>query len=156
MTIRMAFRDRTFLLVSMYLGGLFISLIFLGWLLFVGGNPITVKNYGVISATGYPMDRFRAGDVAGIKRRLCAEKAIAIEQFPALQDSRGFVFPLPFTTSESATGCHDNTYGFIVPALPAGEYTYVTSIRFQNNLVGRDEAATFPPIRVRIMYERNN
>jgi hypothetical protein len=57
---------------------------------------------------------------------------------------------------EAAIGCHDAIYGFIVPDLPAGEYTYVSSIRFQNNLVGRDEAATFPPIRVRIMYERSN
>lgn len=156
MTVRMAFRDRAFMFVSVYLAGLFVSLIILGWLLFIGGNPITVKNYGAVSATGFPVDRFRAGDVAGIKRQLCADKAVAIEQFPALQDSRGFVFPLPIVLSESATGCHDSIYGFIVPNLPAGEYNYVTSIRFQNNLVGRDEAATFPPIRVRIMYERNN
>lgn len=156
MTVRMAFRDRAFLFVSMYLAGLFVSLMILGWLLLIGGNPITVNNYGAVSATGYPNDKFHAGDVAGIKRQLCAEKALAIQLFPALKDSRGFLFPLPVTMSESTTGCHDSIYGFVVPDLPAGEYTYISSIKFQNNLVGRDEATTFPPIRVRIMYERNN
>lgn len=155
MTVRMAFRDRAFLLVSMYLAGLFVSLVFLGWLVFLGGNPITVKNGGAVSATGYPNDRFRAGDVAGIKRQLCADQSLAIEFFPALKDSRGVLFPLPNNMTESQLGCHDTIYGFIVPDLPAGEYTYVSSIRFQNNLVGRDEAATFPPIRVRIMQRAN-
>lgn len=156
MTVRMAFRDRAYLFVSIYLAGLFISLMLLGWLVFVGGNPITVKNYGAVSSTGFPNDRFHAGDVAGIKRQLCSSQTLAIEFYPALRDSRGVLFPLPGNLTETAIGCHDTTYGFIVPDLPAGEYTYVSSIRFQNNLVGRDEAATFPPIRVRIMYDRNN
>lgn len=156
MTVRMAFRDRAFLFVSMYLAALFISLALLGWLVFIGGNPLTVKNYGAVSSTGFPNDRFHAGDVAGIKRQLCADKDMAIQLFPALKDSRGFLFPLPVTMSETMSGCHDNIYGFVIPNLPAGEYTYVSTIRFQNNLVGRDEATTFPPIRVRIMYERNN
>ena len=152
----MALRDRAYLFVSMYLGALFISLLLLGWLVLIGGNPVTVKNYGAVSATGYPNDKFRAGDVAGIKRQLCSERSLAIEIYPALRDSRGVLFPLPGNLTELTIGCHDSIYGFIVPDLPAGEYTYVSSIRFQNNLVGRDEAATFPPIRVRIMYERNN
>lgn len=156
MTVRMALRDRAFLYVSLYLAALFLSLIFLGWLMFIGGNPLTVKNYGAVSSTGFPNDRFHSGDVAGIKRQLCSTQAVAIEIFPALRDSRGVMFPLPSNLTESAIGCHDSIYGFIVPDLPAGEYTYVSSIRFQNNLVGRDESATFPPIRVRIMYERNN
>ncbi|MDD1003615.1 MULTISPECIES: hypothetical protein [Pseudomonas] len=156
MTAAALFRDRAFLFVSMYLAALFISLILLGWLLFVGGNPITIKNYGLISATGYPVEGFRVGEIAGMKWQLCADKAVTIEQFPALRDARGLVFPLPITLSESATGCHDTFYGFVVPPLPPGEYTYVTNIRFQNNLVGRDEAATFPPVRVRITYERTH
>lgn len=156
MTVRSAFRDKAYLFVAMYLAALFLSLVLLGWLVFMGGNPITVKNYGAVSSTGFPNDKFKSGDVAGIKRQLCSTQSLAIEFYPALRDSRGVLFPLPSNLTETAVGCHDAIYGFIVPQLPAGEYTYVSSIRFQNNLVGRDEATTFPPIRVRIMNERSN
>jgi hypothetical protein len=55
--------------------------------------------------------------------------------------------------AEARVGCHDNTYGFVIPDLPPGEYTYTNSVLFQNNLVGRNEFTTFPPLRVRIMNE---
>mgnify|MGYP001592006196 FL=1 len=47
--------------------------------------------------------------------------------------------------------CRETIYGFRMPDLPAGNYTYVNAVRFQNNLVGRDETSTFPPINVRIL-----
>lgn len=151
MNIQLGVRDRAIIGAGLYLGFLFVSIIVLGWLILIGGNPLKVNNVGVVSATGYPNEKFHVGDIAGIKRQVCSEQTLAVEFFPGLRDSRGFLFPLPGSMVEVASGCHDTVYGFIVPDLPAGEYTYVNAIKFQNNLVGRDEAATFPPIRVRIM-----
>ena len=150
-TIRLALRDKAFLFACMYLGGLFVSIFVLGWLVLIGGNPIKVSNLGVFRSTGLPMERFHPGEIAGIRRQVCADHGIAVQFFPALRDSRGFLFPLPGSLLEVQGGCHETTYGFVVPDLPEGEYTYVNTIRFQNNLVGRDETATYPPLRVRIM-----
>lgn len=152
--IRLALRERAFLYACIYLGSLFVGLIVLGWLMIIGGNPMRVDNVGVVSATGYPNERFHVGDVAGIKRRICSDSDVFIQSFPALVDSRGFLFALPINMAEARTGCHDNTYGFVIPDLPPGEYTYTNSVLFQNNLVGRNEFDTFPPLRVRIMNDR--
>lgn len=149
--IRIALRDKAFLFACMYLGGLFVSIFVLGWLTIVGGNPLTVINLGVFRSTGLPMERFHPGEIAGIRRQVCSKQGIAVQFFPALKDSRGFLFPLPGSFTEIQGGCHETTYGFVVPDLPEGEYVYVNTIRFQNNLVGRDESATYPPLRVRIM-----
>lgn len=146
--------NRPFLYVCLYLVLLSIGMLVLGWLLLIGGNPMQVSNVGVVSATGFPSDRFRAGDVAGIKRQICADKEVSIQSFPALIDSRGFLFALPINMTQAKEGCHDNIYGFTIPDLPPGEYTYTNSVLFQNNLVGRNEFSTFPPLRVRIMNER--
>lgn len=150
-TIKIALRDRAFLYACIYIGSLFVAIFVLGWLIIVGGNPLTVSNTGVISATGFPNDRYHAGDVVGIRRQICADHTVALQFFPSLIDSRGFRFPLPGGMAEAQKGCHSTTYGFVVPDLPAGEYTYSAAVRYQNNLVGRDEATTFPPLRVRIM-----
>ncbi len=144
-------RDRAVIGAGLYLGFLFVSIIVLGWLILIGGNPLSVTNVGVVSATGYPNDRVRAGDVVGIKRQLCADHEVAVQFFPSLVDSRGFRFPLPAGMALAQSGCHTTVYGFITPDLPAGEYTYANSVLYQNNLVGRDEAVAFPPMRVRIM-----
>lgn len=147
----MALRDRAFLYACIYLGLLFVSIMVLGWLILIGGNPITVTNTGVFRGTGFPMDRFHPGEIAGVRRQVCSGQRIAVQFFPALKDSRGFLFPLPGGLVEMQAGCHETTYGFTVPDLPEGEYVYVNTIRFQNNLVGRDETTTYPPLRVRIM-----
>lgn len=146
MNIHLSIRDRALVGAGLYLGFLFVSIIVLGWLILIGGNPLTVKNIGAVSASGFPNDRYHAGDIAGIKRQICSDQTVAVQFFPALKDSRGFLFPLPGGMVEVSSGCHDTIYGFIVPDLPYGEYTYVNAVKFQNNLVGRDEAATFPPI----------
>jgi hypothetical protein len=151
MNLDLSFRDRAFIGAALYLGFLFVSMITLYWLILIGGNPMTVTNVGIVSATGFPNDRFHAGDVVGIKRQLCSKHELAVQFFPSLVDSRGYRFPLPGGMAEVQEGCHTTTYGFVVPDLPAGEYTYSNAVRFQNNLVGRDEAATFPPLRIRIM-----
>lgn len=151
MTINLNFRDRALVGAGLYLGFLFVSIICLGWLILIGGNPLTVTNVGVLSSTGFPNDRVRAWEVVGIKRELCAERQVAVQYFPSLVDSRGFRFPLPGGMVEAQKGCHTTVYGFTVPDLPAGEYTYANAVRYQNNLVGRDESTTFPPLRIRIM-----
>uniref|UniRef100_A0AAU6W1N7 Uncharacterized protein n=1 Tax=Pseudomonas phage Touem01 TaxID=3138548 RepID=A0AAU6W1N7_9VIRU len=151
MTYQLNFRDRAMIGAGLYLGFLFVAIITLGWLMLIGGNPLTVENVGVVSATGYPNDRVRAGDIVGVRRQLCSDRSVALQYFPSLVDSRGFRFPLPGGMVEAASGCHNTTYGFVVPDLPAGEYVLSSAIRFQNNLVGRDESTTFPLLRIRIM-----
>lgn len=137
-----------------YLAALFMSCIAMWWVMLVGGNPFTVENLGVINKQGSLVEKFRAGDVVGIKRRICAESETAIEFFPALRDARGFLFPLPSGVVKLPAGCSETIYGFIVPNLPFGEYTYVSTLRFQKNLVGRDEQAVLPQLRLRIMRKR--
>lgn len=151
MNISLNNKERAVIGAALYLLFLFVAIIALGWLVLIGGNPITVKNIGVVSATGYPNDKFHAGDIAGIKRQVCSDQTITVEFFPAIRDSRGVLFPLPGGMVELSSGCHETTYGFVVPDLPFGEYTYINAVRFQNNLVGRDETAIYPPVRVRIM-----
>jgi hypothetical protein len=147
----MRLRDRAIMGAALYLGFLFVSVIALGWLILIGGKPFTVDNLGPVNAAGLPSQEFRVGEIVGIKRRFCSDQTISLHYFPALRDSRGFLFALPTAMIEQPSGCRDTIYGFRMPDLPAGHYTYVNAVRFQNNLVGRDETSTFPPINFRIL-----
>lgn len=144
-------RDKAIIGAGLYLGFLFVSVISLGWLILIGGKPFTIDNLGPVNAAGFPNQEFRVGEIVGIKRRFCSDQTITLHYFPALRDTRGFLFALPVAMVEQSSGCHDTIYGFRMPDLPAGEYIYVNAVRFQNNLVGRDETSTFPPITVRIL-----
>ncbi len=143
-------RERAILGACAYLGALLLSCIIMWWLILFGGQPFHVENIGVVSSTGMPDDRFKPGQVAGIRRRVCAEREVGIAFYPSLIDSRGFLFPLPSGMVKAGEGCRETIYGLIVPDLPPGEYTYSSTVKYQNNLVGRDQSATFPPLRIRI------
>ncbi len=136
---------------ALYLGCLFVSVIALGWLVLIGGKPFTVENIGPVNTDGLLSREFRVGELVGIKRRFCSDQPITLHYFPALRNASGFLFALPSTMIEQPIGCRETIYGFRMPDLPAGNYTYVNAVRFQNNLVGRDETSTFPPINVRIL-----
>lgn len=137
-----------------YLAALFLSMICLWWVAIIGGNPFTVENIAVVNKAGAPFDRFRAGEAVGIKRRICSESETAVEFFPALKDTKGAIYPLPHGMIVIPAGCTETMYGFIVPPVPFGEYTYVSTVKFQKNLVGRDEQAALPQLRLRVMRKR--
>lgn len=148
-------RERAFFYACAYLALLFVSTVSMWWIMLVGGDPFTIQNIGVVNKQGAPYEKFRGGDVVGIKRRICADSETAVEFFPALKDSHGFLYPLPNGLVKLPAGCTETVYGFVVPpGLPFGEYTYVSSVRYQKNLVGRDEHTALPQLRFRIMRKR--
>jgi hypothetical protein len=143
-------RERAFLGACLYLGALFVSCIIMWWLILIGGVPFKVNNLAVQSSTGLPHEIFQPGHVAGVKQSICSDYDVGLYFSPVLIDSRGYHFPLQGSLIEARKGCHDMIYGFVVPDLPAGEYRYSSAVKYQNNLVGRDETTTFPQLRIRI------
>ncbi len=143
-------REKAFLGACLYLAALFVSCVTMWWLVLIGGTPFVVENIATVSNTGMPTERFKAGQVAGIKRKVCSDGSVGARFYPSLVDSRGFMFPLPGSMVQTQPGCSEITYGFIVPDLPPGEYSYSSTITYQNNLIGRDESETFPLLRLRI------
>lgn len=137
-------------LAAVYILSLFCGLAALGYLSIHGGNPMTLKSEEVLGGNGSPSDVFRPGDIAGVRRQICSDKHVAVQSFPALTSAQGYRFPLPSSFVEVEAGCQSTTYGFVVPNLPSGVYKYDSVIRFQNNLVGRDESASYPTITLGI------
>lgn len=151
MTIIYDKKERAFFGACVYLGALFISCIILWWTLLVGGNPLTFRNTELIDQHGTVTSVLHVGESAGVRRHVCSSQSVGVEFFPALKDSAGLIYPLPSGMVEAEEGCKIKTYGFKVPDIPPGEYTYASAIRYQANLVGRDELAVTPVIRVRIV-----
>lgn len=137
-------KNREFFLAFMFVVVLFLGLAAMGWLLLAGGNPLTVTNVGVFDGADRVQSEFKAGDMAVIHRQACSTKDQAMINYPALRNERGVIFPLPVSMTQLATGCTETGYGFAVPQLPPGQYTFVNRISFQNNLIGRNEAAAYP------------
>ena len=147
-------REKAILFAGLYLAGLYISTTILWWVAVMGGNPFTIENMATLNKQGVVESKFRAGDVVGVHRRICSDRAVGMEFFPALRDPRGVIFPLPDGLVQVERGCAELTNGFIVPDLPPGDYIVVSTIRYQTNLVGRDEHLTFPELHLRIMRKR--
>lgn len=134
-----------------YLAVLFLACIAMWWSVFIGGNPITFKNIKMLDASGEQVTELRVGDVVGIHRSLCSTEAIGVQFFPSLHDRQDKMFTMPPGVYELESGCTEKAYGFVVPNIPPGEYTYHSIFRFQSSLVGRDETAASPIVKVRIV-----
>ena len=134
----------------LYLITLALTLPFFWALVIIGGNPLTVQNVAVTNVAGAAHERFRAGEVAVVRRTVCSRSHVGAEFFPALRGPDGVLFPLPGGYSQVSDGCRPSAYGFIVPALPPGRYTYSNMVKFQNNLIGRDEHTSFPPLTIEV------
>ena len=124
-----------------YLATLACGMMVLWWTILIGGNPFDVRNIATVDRSGEVTTTFHAGDLVGVRRRVCSEIEMGAQIFPALKNDAGFVFPLPAGLAHQKAGCRHSTYGFIMPSVPPGRYTYVSTAVFQNNLVGRDEFA---------------
>ena len=149
-TIIYSKKERAFFLACAYLGALFISTIILWWTVLIGGNPLTFKGSEVIDRRGQAISVIHHGQSVGIRRNVCSNRSIGVEFYPTLRDQDGLFYPLQSGMFSLTNGCEVKTYGFIVPALPPGEYTYQSVIRFQASLVGRDEMISSPEIKMRI------
>jgi hypothetical protein len=143
--------ERAVVFACVYLGSLFFMCAAMWWLMIVGGNPFDPRPGFSISEHGEVQRYFRAGEVAGIRRTVCANGKHGAEFAPGLRSAAGLRFNLPGNTSALKDGCHLYTYGFIVPALPPGAYEFASTVRYQANLVGRDEHAEFPPVSLEII-----
>ncbi len=143
-------KERAFFMACAYLGALFMSTVLMWWLMLSGGNPLTYKGTQIIDEYGQPAAVLHVGQAAGVKRNICSSKTVGVEFFPALIDKAGLIFPLPSGMTEAGANCAIKTYGFVVPEVPAGEYTYQSAVRYQTSLVGRNEMFISPPVKVRI------
>lgn len=144
-------KERAFFYACAYLGALFASTIILWWSVLVGGNPLTFKSSTIINGDGREVPALQVGQAAGIRRLVCSTQPVGVEFFPVLRDKTGLLYPLPSGLIEAEKGCAFKTYGFVVPDIPSGEYTYHSTIRYQTNLVGRDEMGSSPEVTLRIV-----
>lgn len=143
-------RDKAFLVACGYLALLFISTVVFWYVALIGGSPFTAKNIGPVNQAGALQSAFKAGEVAGIRRMMCSDRALGMSMTPALRSAAGLMFPLPSGIGFIRPGCNHIAYGFIVPQLPSGSYHFESTIRYQNNLVGRDEHMPMPPVDIEI------
>lgn len=135
----------------MVLFALFIMVSTWWWVVLSGSNPYTVTNVGVVNVRGEAQEQFRPGEVVGIIRNICTSESIGTSFNPGLRNDIGLLFPLPGGVIHSEAGCRQGKYGFIMPNLPPGTYTYVNTVLYQSNLVGRDEHAIFPPLTLEVL-----
>lgn len=149
-TIIYSKKERAFFWACAYLGALFISTIILWWTVLIGGNPLTFKSSEVTDRRGQAISVVHRGQSVGIRRYVCSTRSIGVEFYPTLRDQDGLFYPLQSGMFSLSKGCEVKTYGFIVPPLPPGEYTYQSVIRFQTSLVGRDDMVSSPEIKIRI------
>jgi hypothetical protein len=138
-------------LACAYLGFLFVSVIAIWWMVLVGGNPVVSSQTKITYLDGTIADRFRVGQLMLVQHRVCLEKDTTLQFFPGLSGDGSVYYPMHGGVLQAKHGCKDITEGFIIPALPAGNYVFSTIYRFENNLVGRDEFGVFSPISIRIV-----
>lgn len=143
-------RDKTFLAAAIYLAALFASLIVLWGFLLIGGNPMTVQSTVSLDSSGIESALFKSGDAVTIKRLICSKRQVTIEHFPALNDSGGNWHPLRGGAITLGAGCGEVSHLFVMPDLQSGPYEYTSTIKFQTNLVGRDESVEFPPVSLTV------
>ena len=143
-------KERAFILACAYLGTLFVSTIILWWSVLVGGNPLTFNSSNIVDDRGHIIRVLHNGQAVGVRREVCSTQTSGVEFFPTLRDKSGMLYPLPSGMLYLSKGCSVKTYGFIVPDLPPGDYTYQSTLLYQANLVGRDEMITSPELPLKI------
>jgi len=147
------FTDRRHLLALICVLTIFVSTCALWWFVLVGGNPYHPGALHIYDRDGSETYQFKPGDWVVVRRQVCLDREILAEQSPALYDlTRRALVPLPGSAVVAAKGCSVRSFMFQVPAtLPPGPYEYRNVSRFQNNLVGRDEANSYPPIKIEVL-----
>lgn len=134
-----------------YLATLAVSVMVLWWVILIGGKPFILRDTATLDAMGVPSEAFKKGSVVGVRREVCSDTAVRIHIFPELRSASGLSFPLTPSLVDVHKGCSVLVYGFALPPLQPGMYALVSTARFQNNLVGRDEYTSFLPIPMEIL-----
>lgn len=133
-----------------YLATLAVSIGVLWWVILIGGNPFVFRDIVAVDALGEATNAFTIGEVVGVRRQICSSEPAALHNFPTLRDQRGLTYSLPSSFILVKQGCSSSIYGFVMPPLPPGIYTYTSVARFQTNLVGRDEYTSSPPLTIEV------
>lgn len=120
-----------------------------------GSDPLTVRNIGLEDASGRPATEFMPGDIVGVRREVCSTKAMAVEFFPSLWSETGGQFSLGHGASYLERECAETVILFELPKqIPAGRYQYGNIVKYQSNLIGRDETAVYPPLELEVIHVR--
>lgn len=132
---------------------MFVGTAALWWFALVGGNPYHPGALHIYDLAGHESYQFRRGEWVIVRRQICLDREILAEQSPALYDlTRKALVSLPGSAVVAAAGCALRSSMFQIPAtLPPGPYEYRNLSRFQNNLVGRDEANSYPPMKIEVL-----
>ncbi|WP_075357952.1 hypothetical protein [Caballeronia sordidicola] len=119
---------------------------------FVGGNVYHAAIVKLFDKNGAERYTFKQGEWVYVRRDVCADKSIFSSLSPVLFDvKRRAIIPLADYSLVVKPGCDERGAGFqIPPGLPPGPYEYRNTVRFQNNLIGRDEAQPYAPINLTV------
>lgn len=136
---------------SLVLASLFIAVSAWWYVVLVGGNPYDIKTLAVLDQYGIEQRSFKPGEVIGIKRSVCTSSRVGGESFPVLISRQtGLRYPFPHSLVLREPGCTVGVHAYTIPDVPAGSYTFRNTIRYQNNLIGRDEYAVLPSVEIEV------
>lgn len=132
---------------------MFVGTMALWWFVLIGGNPYHPQGVRLFNIDQHEASVFHRGDWVIVRRVVCLDREILAEYSPTLYDiNRRATVPLLRSSVISPAGCSERSAMFqIPPTLPPGTYEYRNVARFQNNLVGRDEANAYPPTRLEVI-----
>lgn len=125
-----------------------------GALVIVGSGtmPFQVRNIGLEGADGIQRSHFAPGDIVGIRREVCADRDISIEFFPSLRSANDGQISLISGASYMRKECRQTVNLFTLPTnLPIGRYQFENIVKYQSNLIGRDEQTIYPPLQLEVV-----
>lgn len=121
----------------------------------MGAMPFKVRNIGLEAADGTHRNHFSPGEIVGIRREVCADRDISIEFFPALRNNRNGLISLPNGATFMRKECRQTVNIFTLPDnLPSGRYQFENVVKYQSNLIGRDEQTIYPPLELEVVDVR--
>lgn len=86
---------------------------------------------------------------------MCADRDISIEFFPALRNNRNGLISLPNGATFMRKECRQTVNIFTLPDnLPSGRYQFENVVKYQSNLIGRDEQTIYPPLELEVVDVR--
>lgn len=128
-----------------YLGTLFLTLVVFWWSVLIGSHPLTPQ-LSFVAEKGPVMP----GQLASIKHTICSTKTVTIDIFSSLNGPDDRWYPIPSGVTTLGVGCRDIVHEFTVPDVEDGEWVYQAKIKYQTNMVGRDDTLDLSPVRIMV------
>lgn len=123
------------------------------YIMVTGGAPVSVRNIGLEDVTGRARGTFHPGEIVAVRREVCSDRGITVEFFPALRSETGGLLALGNGASYLRAECRETVFWFVLPEhIPQGRYQYGNIIKYQSNLIGRDEDQVYPPLELEVVY----